>query len=106
MRNMWIVALACGLVMFAGGCATKPEPIVVDKSIVVVAKPPETLYKCPQIKQFPNPETLTNKEVAQVISRLVEANMICGINMDQIKAYIERAEKTHGTVGGIPTAGR
>jgi hypothetical protein len=87
------VLVALGSVMAA--CAKPPAPVVIDQTRTVVIAPPETLLKCPELKQLPNPDTLTNQQAVSVISKLVENNQTCAINMAQIKAYVTRAKVTH-----------
>ncbi len=79
----------------AAGCTTT-KSVVLDQSRVVVITVPKNLLDCPQIGKLPNPETLTNKQVAQVIEKLYRYNRTCGINMQQIQDYIEKAKKVHG----------
>jgi hypothetical protein len=58
----------------------------------VVITPPSTLYNCPQLGKLPDPETLTNQQVADVIEKLYRYNKICGINMNEIRKFVEKAK--------------
>lgn len=80
-----------GISIALAGCNTTRTITVTD---TVVVKPPQTLFNCPQIGPVPNPETLTNQEVADFIAKLYRYNKICGINMTQIEKYVADAEKT------------
>lgn len=59
---------------------------------VEVVEPPADLFNCPQIGRIPDPETLTNQEVANFISLLYQYNKECKISLDKIEAFIERAK--------------
>lgn len=85
------------LIPLVSSCTTT-RPTVIDQSRTIVISIPEALLKCPQLKseELPNPETLTNKEVAELIDKLYRSNRTCGINMLQIRAYQEKAKKVHG----------
>lgn len=89
----------CGLflMLFLSGCATNTEIQVVEKTKVVL--PPEQLYNCPELKNYPNPETLTNEQVANVIITLIKNNETCRNNIEAIKRYLQEARKNANTNG-------
>lgn len=82
-----MIVLSLGLV----GCQTTERVSAIN---TVVISPPATLFNCPQLGKLPNPDTLTNQEVADVISKLYRYNKICKINMTEIQKFVESAEKT------------
>lgn len=77
--------------LLLASCTTTPKVITQYQTIVVT--PPDALYNCPNIKKIPNADTLTNQEVAVFIKTLYQYNKTCGINMDQIKKFVEQAKK-------------
>jgi hypothetical protein len=71
-----------------GGCATTTDII---KRENVVVKPSEALYKCDTAK-LPNPDTLTDRQVAQLIKDLVKNNSECKRSLKAIHAFVETAD--------------
>ena len=80
------------LPLFLTACQTTPT--VVNNTQTIVISPPESLFNCPQLNRMslPDPTTLTNRQIADILVKLEKYNRICGINMNQIQAYIERAK--------------
>ena len=60
----------------------------------MVLEPPASLLKCPQINKedIPDPENLTNRDLVKFIEKYDRALRTCGINMNKIREYIERAK--------------
>lgn len=86
-----IVLLLAGLL---AGCSLtgKKEPPVIQNQIIVIS-PPENLFNCPQLGKVPSPETLTNKQLADIITKLIRYNRTCGINMNAIHEYVTKAQE-------------
>ena len=87
MKNVLIIVF---ISIFLVGCNSTKRISAINTTVIT---PPATLYNCPQLGKLPNPETLTNQEVADVISKLYRYNKICKINMDQIQKFVEAAGK-------------
>jgi hypothetical protein len=90
---MYKIAFVVTLCLALGSCASNKamkEFRTITK--IEVIEPPKSLYNCPQIKTIPDPETLTNQEVADFISLLYQHNKTCGISLDKIEAFVERAK--------------
>ena len=86
--------LTLGLVALSlGGCALfdKP-PLPPTKTEYRVIYPDAEYFRCEQIK-LPDPDDLTNVEVAKLINELVKSNKICDNNMKAIKKFLEEADK-------------
>ena len=84
---------AAGFISIAlAGCATTSPTTIVTKQVNFAVVPPTTLYNCPQVRTFPNPATLTNEQLATLITTLVKNNKVCGINMASIKDYVAKAK--------------
>lgn len=75
--------------LFLSACQT--TSIRTEVQTIVVA-PPETLYNCPQIGKLPNPETLTNQQVAVVIEKLYKYNKVCHINVAAIEKFVKESK--------------
>lgn len=68
--------------LFLVGCTSTP------KKVEFVSKPiPKTFLNCPKAGDFPDPDTMTNQEIAEFIDSLLKKLKICNINMDKIKEY-------------------
>lgn len=80
------------LSLFLGGCASSPIKLIAPEYKVV--SPPESLYNCPQLKNFGNSDHLTNEQVGQIILKLQKNNMTCKNSLDNIKSYVEQAKQT------------
>ena len=85
-----IIAIAC-LALPLAACATTGPTTIITKDIPVVIAPPDTLYSCPQVSTLPNPATLTNRDLANLITTLVKNNRVCGANMSSIQTYVAKA---------------
>ena len=79
--------------VLAVGCAATPKPELITTKYKVVM-PPQDFYNCPTISQFPNPDTLTDAQVGQLIVRLQTNNVKCKRSVDAIKTYLLNAKKT------------
>lgn len=87
-KSFFVIALLAPFVLV--GCqSTNQQVQIVEKARVVI--PPEELFKCPELKNYPNPATLTNREVAEIITTLVKNNQVCANNIEAIKRYLYEA---------------
>lgn len=89
MKFYAIIALSAMLLPLAA-CATTSQTVVVQQEPIVIA-PPNTLYSCPQVSKLPDPATLTNRDLANLITTLIKDNKICGANMNSIRTYVDKA---------------
>jgi hypothetical protein len=83
----YVVIASC---IVLAGCGTVGTTNVIQRQAIVV-KPSPALYKCDTAK-LPNPDTLTDKQVAQVIKDLVRSNAECKRSLKAINAFIEGAD--------------
>jgi len=74
-----------------GGCASVPQFITKEKLTVV--EPDKSLYNCPTIARYPNPETLTDIEVAKLLLSMERTNSECRRNIKAIQTFIEQAKQ-------------
>jgi PBP1b-binding outer membrane lipoprotein LpoB len=79
--------------LFLAGCAsTPPQTIVKTEQVVFV--PNRSLFTCPNVRRFPNPETLTDTQVAELLITLHRNNTNCQKNINTIWRTIDDAKKT------------
>ena len=76
--------------LFLLGCQEEAQLI---KETNVVLVPSRSLDNCPVIKQFPDPSTLTDSQVAKLLVVLQHNNVLCRKTIDQIYNYLESAKK-------------
>jgi hypothetical protein len=91
MKSKMIVALV-GLAMLSA-CKTFNEKPPIIRTEYKVVTPDEAYYTCDKV-MLPDPDTLTDARVAQLINDLVKANRVCHNNMNAIKKYLDEAKKT------------
>jgi hypothetical protein len=72
------------------GC-TKTITVEVPRTVVISV--PKPLINCPDINKFPNPDTMTNKQLADTITDLYKKHKVCKINMNKIQEYVDQAVK-------------
>jgi hypothetical protein len=75
-----------------GACSHLPTQTVVKTESVVVM-PDKSLFYCPNVRKFPNPETLTDVEVAKLIVTLHKNNTECQKNINSIYKFLDDAKK-------------
>lgn len=83
------------ILLFLSACGSEPQFITTQKQIVVL--PDDQMYKCPVITIFPNPETLTDIQVAKLLIQLHTNNLECKNSLVVIKAFLEKAKMTTET---------
>lgn len=96
MKKLIYTILTIALLSPLAACATtgtSPNaPVIITKDVNHVIEPPATLFYCPQLSKLPNPSTLTNRDLANLITTLMKNNQTCGYNMIAIENYIKRAK--------------
>ena len=90
MRKILLIVPA---LMLAGCATTMPPPALVRTEQVVVI-PDDALFNCPNVRRFPNPENLTDAQVAELLVTLHRNNTNCQRNINAIKLALEEAKKT------------
>lgn len=76
------------------GCITKEDNVVVTTSKAYVIEIPPELLQCNLLGKYPNPEQLTDSQVAFILLQLSRENEFCASNMEKIKQFIVRAKAT------------
>ena len=77
-------------VVLAGCGGTKPIIIESQKAVVVI--PDQSMFVCPQTP-LPDPDTMTDVDVAKLINALVRDNRVCGYNMKQVYEFLNKAKE-------------
>lgn len=85
MRVFILVLMA---LVFAGCQTTSKPPIIVTKNRVIEI-PPQFLV-CRGV-EWPDPATLTDKQVARLLEKLATVNAECRANMGAIKKFLAAA---------------
>jgi uncharacterized lipoprotein YajG len=75
------------------GCATAPEQVIVRTEQIVII-PNDSLFNCSSVRRFPNPENLTDTQVAELLIALHRNNTNCQRNINAIKMSLQEAKKT------------
>lgn len=74
------------------GCSQTAVQLLAPEYKIV--KAPADMYDCPVETKFPKPDTLTNKQVGNLILKLQKNNMTCKQKLDAVKQFYDDAEKT------------
>lgn len=86
-----IVAIAATLAL--AGCAKAPPPQLITKTEIQVYVPQKSMFYCQNVRRFPNPETLTDAQVAKLLVELHSKNTECQKNMNAVYKTLEGARK-------------
>lgn len=78
--------------LFLAGCQSTQPMLRTTEQVVVM--PDRSLFKCPTLDKLPNPDTLTDLEVARVLVELQKNNKVCKNNIVAIEKFLVRAQKT------------
>ena len=89
MRLVLTSIVALGL----AGCAKAPPPQLITKTELQVVVPERTMFYCQNVRRFPNPETLTDVQVAKLIVELHSKNTECQKNMNAVYKFLAEAKK-------------
>lgn len=77
------------------GCAKAPPPQLITKTELQVIVPDKSMFYCQNVRRFPNPETLTDVQVAKLLVELHTKNTECQKNINSVyKTLIEAKKKT------------
>lgn len=76
------------------GCATAPPPQVIVKTEQVVIMPDKALFNCPNVRRFPDPDKLTDVQVAKLLVTLHQNNTNCQKNINSIYQFLDGAKRS------------
>ena len=85
-----LIAVAATLAL--AGCASKPAQVI-TKTELQVYVPDRSMFYCQNVRRFPNPETLTDAQVAKLLVELHSKNTECQKNMNAVYKTLEEAKK-------------
>jgi hypothetical protein len=74
------------------GCSQTAVQLIAPEYKVI--KAPDDMYNCPVETKFPKADTLTNKQVGQLILKLQKNNITCKQKIEAVKQFYDDAEKT------------
>lgn len=83
--------LVLSTILLAGCSQTAVQLIAPEYKFT---KASDDLYNCPVETKFPKPDTLTNKQVGQLILKLQKNNLACKQSSDSIKKFYDDEEAT------------
>ena len=86
------ILIAAVAMLGLAGCASKP-PQVITKTELQVYVPDRSLFYCQNVRRFPNPDTLTDAQVAKLLVELHSKNTECQKNMNSIYKTLDEAKK-------------
>ena len=70
-----------------GSCGDKEKPqLIVERPVVFV--PNEALFQCPTVSEFPDPATLTDEDVAELLVRLDTYNRTCANSLSAVRRQL------------------
>jgi hypothetical protein len=75
------------------GCAKAPPPQFITKTELQVIVPDKTMFYCQNVRRFPNPDTLTDVQVAKLLVELHSKNTECQKNMNAVYKVLSEAKK-------------
>jgi starvation-inducible outer membrane lipoprotein len=87
------ILLASIISLSLAGCATTP-PQLITKTDIRVVMPERTMFYCQNVRRFPNPDTLTDVQVAKLLVELHSKNTECQKNMNSVYKFLDEAKKT------------
>jgi starvation-inducible outer membrane lipoprotein len=88
------ILLAVIISLSLAGCATAPPPQFITKTKLQVVMPERTMFYCQNVRRFPNPDTLTDVQVAKLLVELHSKNTECQKNMNSVYEFLNEAKKT------------
>ena len=86
------ILLASIVALSLAGCAKAP-PQIITKTELQVYVPDKSMFYCQNVRHFPNPETLTDVQVAKLIVELHFKNTECQKNMNSVYKVLDEAKK-------------
>jgi starvation-inducible outer membrane lipoprotein len=87
------VILAATTALFLSGCAKAPPPQFITKTELQVVIPERTMFYCQNVRRWPNPDTLTDVQVAKLLVELHSKNTECQKNMNAVYKFLDEAKK-------------
>jgi len=86
------IVIASLLALGLAGCASKPAQVL-TKTELQVYVPERIMFYCQNVRRFPNPDTLTDAQVAKLLVELHSKNTECQKNMNAVYKTLAEAKK-------------
>jgi hypothetical protein len=86
-----LIAVTAALAL--AGCAKAPPPQFITKTELKVIVPEKSMFYCQNVRHFPNPETLTDVQVAKLLVELHSKNTECQKNINSVYKFLDEAKK-------------
>jgi hypothetical protein len=90
MKKALVLIATLGLAGCAGSVGQ--ANLITTKQVVVM--PDQSLFHCPNVRKFPDPEKLTDVEVAKLLVNLHANNTMCQKNINSIHEFLVNSKKT------------
>jgi hypothetical protein len=74
-------------------CTKKLPPQVITKTELQVYVPDRSMFYCQNVRRFPNPDNLTDAEVAKLLVELHSKNTECQKNVNALYKTLDEARK-------------
>lgn len=88
MKLLYVIPLALAI----SACQSTTETLRSTEYRVVM--PDSSMFNCPVLKQFPNPATLTDVQVARTVVQLYKNNVTCKNSIVAIEEFLKKAQAT------------
>jgi hypothetical protein len=85
-----LIAVVAMLALTA--CASKPRQVI-TKTEIQVYVPDRSMFYCQNVRRFPNPDTLTDAQVAKLLVELHSKNTECQKNVNSLYKTLDEAKK-------------
>lgn len=95
MRPIFLI----GLILFLSGCSTDRVLTSENLSIPTISS---SMFNCPTVERWPNPDELTDLEVARLLVELRRNNTLCRNSMDAIREFLQRAQRITNDTSSSP----
>ena len=90
MRSLIVIPVFLAL----AACQTVSQDPVLTTEKFTVVTPPDSMYYCPTVGVYPDPDKLTDIEAAKLMVQLHRNNRICKNSVNSIKKFLDEAKKT------------
>ena len=86
------IIIAAVATLLLSGCASKPPQVITNTELQVYV-PDRSMFYCQNVRRFPNPDTLTDAQVAKLLVELHSKNTECQKNINAIYKTLDEAKK-------------
>lgn len=84
------VSIVAFFIILLSACSTQK---VITRTEYVAPTVNYSLYQCPVVKKFPNYNTLTDGQVAELLVKLQTNNVNCADALEALKKHIRETER-------------